>query len=470
MPGRMTPTMARNSTVLSQNNAHSRNEADVEGLTDSRAHYASVFEPLTWQVKPLKDYSPTMLLTGSAGGGKSRLAAEKLHMFCLRYPGSTALVVRKTRESVKNSLVLLLKKIVIGDDVRVRHNAGDRRFEYANGSILIYAGMKDEEQREQIRSVGIEGGVDIAWMEEATQFAEDDYNELSARMRGNRGGFRQIILTTNPDSPYHWIYRRMMEGGEATVYKSRADQNRYNPASYHRVLKTLTGIQKIRLVDGKWEISAEGAIYDMFDPTIHVKNELPQYVREYPRRVIAGVDWGFSNPGVIQVWLLDNDDRMWLAEEVYKTRELIGWWTEEAKRLDARWHIETFACDPSEPAYIEQFQNAGLNAVKADNSILPGIDAVKNRMTVIPESEGGDGKPRFYLTRSGLSEPDELLEERKKPTNIMMEIPGYRRPKPKDGGELENEKPDKKLGGDHALDAARYAVQLVDEGEGVFLA
>lgn len=84
-----------------------------------------------------------MLLTGAAGGGKSNLAAEKLHGFCLRYPGAMALMLRKTRESMTSSTVLFMERAVIGHDPNVVHVVSKARFEYSNGSILAYGGMAD---------------------------------------------------------------------------------------------------------------------------------------------------------------------------------------------------------------------------------------------------------------------------------------------------------------------------------------
>ena len=56
--------------------------------------------------------------------------------------------------------------------------------EYDNGSTLPGGGMADDNQREQIRSIGQDGSVDIVWMEEATGFTENDFNEVTARIRG----------------------------------------------------------------------------------------------------------------------------------------------------------------------------------------------------------------------------------------------------------------------------------------------
>lgn len=224
--------------------------------------YINVFTPLEWQIAPWGDTSSVLLLTGSAGGGKSRLAAEKIHGFMLRYPGSTGLILRKTRSVMSNSTLVFMQRQVIGKDPRVQHRPGSFRFEYDNGSILAYGGMKDDEQREFIRSIGQDGGLDIAWLEEATQFTEEDFNEVTARMRGRAAPWTQIMLSTNPDAPGHWINVRLILGNEASVYKSSAHDNSYNPKEYvEGKLKNLTGVQYKRLVLGEWAAGA-GRIID----------------------------------------------------------------------------------------------------------------------------------------------------------------------------------------------------------------
>lgn len=250
---------------------------------------------ISWHTAAMRDKSLVMLLTGSKGGGKSRLAAEKIHAYCLKYPGAMALVVRKTRESLMNSTVLVLQTQVIGGDSRVKWNGALHRFEYNNGSYLAVGGMKDEEQRQAVRSMGVNGALDIAWMEEANAFDENDFGEIIGCMRGRAAKWKQVILTTNPDGPDHWIRRRFLIGGKkidgtllpyhwerreaelvnkktvvATTYYSAADGNPFNPEDYASVtLGMLTGVQYRRLVLGKWE-QAEGAVYDNFDADYNV--------------------------------------------------------------------------------------------------------------------------------------------------------------------------------------------------------
>ena len=161
-----------------------------------KINYVSIYRPYEWQKDALRDKSPVCLLTGGAGGGKSRAAAEKLVAFAMKYSNATCLVLRKNRESMVNSTLLQIVG-VIGSTQIAKHNKNEHRFEFPNGSIIAYGGMKDDAQRQQIRSIGKDGSVDFAWMEEANAFNQEDFNEVLARMRGVAAPWRQILLSTN---------------------------------------------------------------------------------------------------------------------------------------------------------------------------------------------------------------------------------------------------------------------------------
>lgn len=268
--------------------------ATMSQQAQSKPSLIAPFVPLPWQVTPWRDKTPTILLTGSAGGGKSRVAAEKLHGFCLKYSGATGLMLRKTRQSMTNSTTLFVERQVIGKDKRVTHFPSKHRFEYWNGSILAYGGMADDEQREQVRGIGQDSGVDICWMEEATQFDESDYNELLARMRAKAAPWRQMLLTTNPDAPTHWIFSRLIQGGEARVYYSKALDNPHNPADYQATLAKLTGVERDRLVGGQW-IQASGLVFDVWLDGPEGGNVTEQAEYEPGAGpIIWGIDDGYS--------------------------------------------------------------------------------------------------------------------------------------------------------------------------------
>jgi len=187
----------------------------------------------------------------------SRLAAERAHAFCLKYPNAVVQVVRKTKSSLKKSVLHNLTTKVIGDDPRVLHHKNDSMFVYDNGSTLIYDGMSDPAARERMKS----REPDMVWMEEAKDFTEEDYNEIIALVRGTAAPWRQIVLSTNPDGPLHWINRRLILQDEAKVYYSGAKDNPHLPIEYIESLESLTGVQYQREVLGLW-VSGSGIIFD----------------------------------------------------------------------------------------------------------------------------------------------------------------------------------------------------------------
>jgi hypothetical protein len=70
-----------------------RDKAPLSNPTDNQLvyRYLNTFVPLPWQLDAMRDQSEIVLFTGSQGGGKSRTAAEKIHAYCLEYPGAQAL-------------------------------------------------------------------------------------------------------------------------------------------------------------------------------------------------------------------------------------------------------------------------------------------------------------------------------------------------------------------------------------------
>lgn len=407
------------------------------------------YKPLAWQVAPFRDKSRIMLLTGSAGGGKSRLAAEKIHAYCKKYPGAVGIGLRKAREFASKSVVFAIKS-AIGDDPTVRYHASEQTFHYANGSKIFIAGMADEKQRQALRSINGDGSADIIWGEEANALTEDDHNELMARLRGRAASWRQVIYSTNPDTPTHWIKRRLMDGGEASVYYSQAADNPHNPPEYLDTLASLTGVLKLRLSEGKW-VQAEGAVYDGFDDSVHI---IDSFDVPADWRRIRVIDFGYVNPFVCQWWALDNDGRMYLYRELYMTRRTVNVHAQQINAYSKGERIEATIAD-HDAEDRATLQEHGIYTMAANKDIGTGVQAVTNRLKM-----ADDGKPRLYIMRNALIEADQDIEGRK-PICTAQEFPGYVWPKAADGREVK-EVPVKE--NDHGMDAMRYGVMYIDGG------
>lgn len=360
-------------------------ESAAQAFVSDKSVYRSDFDyrAIAWHTQPWEDRSFIHLYTGAAGGGKSRLAAEKIHDYMLRYPGSTGVMVRKTRESMNNSTVLFFATKIASRNKGITHLRSMHRFEYPNGSILAYGGMKDEEQREQIRGIGQDSGVDIIWIEEANKLAFEDYQEFIPRLRGKAGPYRQIIITTNPDAPGHWINKELILGGNAKVWFSSAADNPFNPPEYIDSLQRMQGVQRARLVEGKW-VQAEGVIYDNFDLDLNVTAEA-DYNSEWD--VQWGVDDGYAegrgpgtesyHPRVILLTQQTPEGGINVFGEYYKAQE-----ADYLKSID---DVLTLSYPKPSLAYIDSsaamfkanLWNRGITTFGATHVVLEGIRNVR---------------------------------------------------------------------------------------------
>ena len=389
---------------------------------------AAPFRPLEWQVPPLNDKSLVLLLTGSAGGGKSRVAAEKVHAYCMKYPGSTWLIMRKAREWNTKSILPFYNQSVVGRGRGVTFLKSDGQFVYDNGSIVYSGGMKDDDQREAIRSIGGQGGLDGAWMEEGNAFSREDYEEVLGRLRGNAGGWRQLIISTNPGPPRHWIYTDLIKGNQAHVYYSKAADNPNNPNEYLSILDRLTGTQRKRLVEGLW-VQAEGAVYDTFDYATHVtERDAKDFVSWY-----IAEDEGYTNPAVILLIGEDSDGRWHVSREFYKAGVLQGAIVKTTKEWQKEKRTSFAAVDEAAAGLIADLQSAGVRAVGAKGRVLDGIQTIQNRLKV-----QGDGKPRLTISAEC--------------PNLIGEFESYTWKRTPAG--IVRDEPEKQY--DHALDALRY--------------
>lgn len=336
-------------------------------------------------------------------------------------------------------------------DKYVHFNTTEQQYEYVNGSIIAVGGMDKP-------SKVMSSEWDMIYPQEATELLEEDWQALTTRLRNNIMPYQQLIGDCNPSYPNHWLKIRCDKKITHLIHSKHTDNPSVTKA-YLDTLNNLQGVMRLRLLLGIWA-AAEGMVYDEWNPEVHIvsKNQLIAWnilnidgtINQWKiKRFVAGVDWGYTNPGVINIYGIDNDDRLYLLREIYRTRKRIDWWVEQARSLDQEFGgIDEWICDPSEPAYISDFNEAGLNAFGADNDIIPGIDAAKERLEVV-----GDGKARFYVYHNALQERDMLRDNDHAPVCFENEINAYIWPQQKDGQPVK-EVPVKL--NDHSLDNWRY--------------
>lgn len=398
-----------------------------------------------------------ILIEGPAGTGKTRAVLEKVHLCLMKYAGARALICRKTRAAMTQSVLVTLEEKVLPVNSPIASGpARNNRtsYVYPNGSELVIGGL---DNADRIMSTEY----DVIAVFEATELTEDDWEKLMTRLRNGAMPYQQAIADCNPGAPTHWLNQRA-KAGRMTRLQSRHEDNPTVTESYLTTLRSLTGVRRERLYEGKWA-AQEGLVYDLRPHHILPRFEIPADWRR-----IRAIDFGYTNPFVCHWWAVDHDGRMYLYREIYMTRRTVRVHAEQIVELSTRrdagvrhpdlieyvpeeYEATIADHDAEDRATLDEF---GIWTMPAYKSITTGINNVQERLAV-----AGDGKPRLFILENSLVERDELLAEQKKPVCTLDEFDLYTWPKGADGKELK-ETPVKV--NDHGMDTLRYAAAYVD--------
>jgi len=188
-----------------------------------------------------------------------------------------------------------------------------------------------------------------------------------------------IHIVTSPYS-LNWLYTDFIRKwhqndpyirSECLIVQANSSENPYFPMNeYIQRQKTMEKRRFNMIYGGQFE-RAEGLVYDCFNEEIHVID--PVLIPENAR-IMAGVDWGYTDPFVIIVYAVLKDGMRYQIAEHYKTGCRLSEMVMAAVRFRDLYKIEEFHCDPSRPEYIKEFCFHGLMAMGAINDIEIGIE------------------------------------------------------------------------------------------------
>ena len=409
-----------------------------------------------------------VLISGAAGTGKSVGALLKLHLNRLEYKGSRGLILRKTHASLTASTLVTFRKKVAFEHIArggMYFYGGSAQeppaFRYKNGSEIVVGGL---DRPSRLLSTEY----DECLVDEAIETTAEDIDTIVTRLRNGMMPYQQLMMATNPGAPSHHLKQRVDVGRARILYSIHEDNPRMHDGAdwtpygraYLAKLDSLTGARYQRMRWGKW-VAAEGLVYEDWDPAIHMRPKLPAGSQNWPRWWC--VDFGYSNPFVLQCWAEDPDGRLWLYREIYMSKRLVE---DHAKHIlsivrkaDGTW-IEpkprAVICDhdAEDRATLERY--LGFSTVAATKSVSDGVQAVQARLRV-----QSDGMPRLLVIENCLVQLDRELADSKKPTCFKDEIGGYVWP---DEGKQQDKRENPVKQDDHAMDTTRYMVAEKDLG------
>jgi len=402
-----------------------------------------------------------VLLAGPAGTGKSLGILHKHHLILSKYPGSRMFMARKTRASMTNSCLATFQNHVLKKPDNVHFHKQDQHFLYPNGSIYAVIGLDDPER---VKSTDWDGG----FVNEATECTENDIEICTTRLRNWVVPYQQLLMDCNPDRPTHWLKKRCEKGltkmlisrhtDNPRLWNSRAMEWTKEGEQYLAKLQRLQGVRRQRLYLGQWA-AAEGMVYEKWDPMVHVisPGDLPSSSSEWPH--FWSIDWGYNHPFVWGDWMEDPDGRIYLNQQIYKTRYLVEDAARDIIELTRDQAVPyAIICDHDSGDRATFERHTGYLTMPAYKHIQPGIQALQSRLDPVWKA----GRPGVYILRDSLISKDLTLDEVGKPTDTQSEFDGYvwDEKKNKDVNSKRDELPVDR--DNHGMDMTRYAVAFVD--------
>lgn len=183
-----------------------------------------------------------VILYGSAGSGKSVSVAQKIVMRCLSETGTEdnpfkhrIAVIRKYKTSLKQSVYEQIKSVCISMGIQdfVSFNESYMNFKFSNGAEIFCGGLDDSEKLKSLMATS-------AWVEEATEIEESDFEQLDLRFRGMAQYYKQLILSFNPIDETHWIKKKFFDNRDdsmAFIMHSTYKDNLFIDDQYKHVLE-----------------------------------------------------------------------------------------------------------------------------------------------------------------------------------------------------------------------------------------
>lgn len=383
-------------------------EAVIQTLsTKQRQSIAESFTPNGYGNTP-----KVCIWDGSVRSGKTIGSLIAWCIFVTQAPrGGELIIVGRTRESIsRNVFGPLTDPDIVGDLSKyIRYTAGAPTAKMFGRTIHVL-GASDVRSEAVLRGMTVAG----AYVDEGTLIAEPFWVQLLARVSVLHA---QIFVTTNPDSPVHYLNKTVIKKIDELGYKrfkfKLADNEflmRTNPLYVEQLALEYSGLWKRRFIDGDW-VQAEGAIYDMWDEQIHTIDETQ--IPTIEQVLMVGVDFGTTHPTrAYAIGIgprLDGDGHCLytLSEFAPDTGLTIGvqsrLFQDWLQQVSGRWgHPAWVAVDPAASHFrLQLFEDGVPNLMPAHNAVNSGILTVAALL----------GTRRLVVSKSC--------------SNLVEKIPGY---------------------------------------------
>jgi PBSX family phage terminase large subunit len=173
-----------------------------------------------------ENQSRFLVLPGGAGSGKSIFCADKVVHRVLCEEDHKILCLRKVGDTVEESIFAEITAAIEFRGVTEEFKVNKTKHSFTHlptGNQILCKGLDDVAKMKSVK------GITAMWLEEATEFEENDLDQLNLRIRGQKTNYVQYLLSFNPIDEQHWLKRRFIDqkDEDATILVTTYKDNQY---------------------------------------------------------------------------------------------------------------------------------------------------------------------------------------------------------------------------------------------------
>lgn len=328
--------------------------------------------------------SPTELHYGGGSSGKSHGVVQKVVLKALQ-PWDVprrVLWMRKVGRTIKDSIfedvIRCLSSFKILPYCKV--NMSDYRITLPNGAVFLFKGADDIEKVKSIKAVS-----DIV-MEEATEFNQEDYMQLTIRLREPIYKKRQLFMMFNPVSKANWVYKFFFEQKQedVVIYHTTYKDNKFLDEATKKNLELL--IDRDPVYYKIYALGEFATLDKLVFPKKTIKRLHEDQLRELPKSF--GLDFGFENdPSAFMKIAVDiKNKRLYIMEEFVRKHFMND---EIARAIHDLGYAKEIIFADQEAKSIAELRRDGIDRVrkakKGPDSIIQGVTYLKQFDIIIDD-------------------------------------------------------------------------------------
>lgn len=216
-----------------------------------------------------------------------------------------------------------------------KYNDSKKEITFPNGSQIVFKYCANEKDLDNFQGTEC----DILFIDEATQFTEEQFKILNACVRGvstrKEDKFpKRVYLTCNPGGVGHqWVKRLFIDRNylsgekpeEYNFIQSGVRDNKIlmeQQPEYIAQLEALPPKLREAWLEGSWDIFFGQFFEDFMDKPEHYKDRTWTHVIEPfeipPNwKIYRSFDWGYARPFSVGYWAVSEDDVVYRILELY---------------------------------------------------------------------------------------------------------------------------------------------------------